>query len=88
LGKTAGDDSRSDLGKTKADKAKADTSKRKANEDYLPPLSNKKKDPPNLHAKIPRKTQKVDKALLENKTVPDDPLSRIDPSIPLVPLAG
>jgi hypothetical protein len=44
LGKTAGDCSRSDLGKTKADKAKEDTSKSKANEDYLPPLSNKRKD--------------------------------------------
>jgi hypothetical protein len=88
LGKTTGDDSRSELGKTKADEAKADTSKSKANEDYLPPLSNKRKDPPDLHAKISTKTQKVDKALLENKTVLDDPLSRIDPSIPLVPLAG
>jgi hypothetical protein len=73
---------------TEADKAKADTSKSKANEDYLPPLSSKRKDPPDLHAKIPRKKQKVDKALLENKTVPDDPLSRIYPSIPIVPLDG
>ncbi len=67
LGKTTGDDSWSDLGKTKADEAKADTSKSKANEDYLPPLSNKRKDPPDLHAKTPRKTQKVGKAVLKKK---------------------
>jgi hypothetical protein len=79
-------DTTSDLDKMTGDDSRS--SKSKANEDYLPPLSNKRKDPPDLHAKISTKTQKVDKALLENKTVLDDPLSRIDPSIPLVPLAG
>jgi hypothetical protein len=67
LGKTTGDNSLSDLGKTNANEAKADTSKSKANEDYLPPLSNKRKDPPGLHAKTPRKTQKVGKAVLKKK---------------------
>jgi hypothetical protein len=88
LAKTTADDSRADLSKTKADDTKTDTSKSKV-DDSLPLSSNKRKDLPNLDAKFPRKTQKVDKALLESKRVLDDPLLRIYPLvIPLVPLAG
>jgi hypothetical protein len=46
----------------------------------------KTKDLPDLKAAIPKKKSKKNKALPENKA--DDPLSRIHPSKPLVPLAG
>jgi hypothetical protein len=46
----------------------------------------KTKDLPDLQAAIPKKKSKKNKALPENKA--DDPLSRIHPSEPLMPLAG
>jgi hypothetical protein len=50
------------------------------------------KDSPDLTSKIPRKTNKADKALPGNKSDKadhpiDDPASRIDPSEPIVPVA-
>jgi hypothetical protein len=49
--------------------------------------SNERKKPPNLEAKIPRKNRKAKESLPGNKRAGDDPLSRIDPSLPLVPVA-
>jgi hypothetical protein len=84
--KTKEDDPPSDQAKTKADDAKADSPKKIAI-DHLPPSSNERKKPPNLEAKIPRKNRKAKESLPGNKMVGDDPLSRIDPSLPLVPVA-
>jgi hypothetical protein len=84
--KTREDDPPSDQAKTKAGDTKADCPKKKAN-DHLPPSSNERKKPPNLEAKIPRKNRKAKESLPGNKRVGDDPLSRIDPSLPLVPVA-
>jgi hypothetical protein len=41
-------------------------------DDILPNPANKRKDPPNLTSKIPRKTNKADKALPGKKSQDDD----------------
>jgi hypothetical protein len=56
--------------------------------DSLPNPSSKRKDTPNLEAKIPRKTKQGDRALTGKKSHDDDPLSRIDPSKPFALQAG